>query len=51
MEEIPAMCKEKIAMSTAAPEWAIAPDKGGYRVQPVPAPDSTKLDKISNIKE
>lgn len=46
----PAKCKEKIAKSTEAPEWAIFPDSGGYTVQPVPAPPSTKdLDK-SKIK-
>jgi hypothetical protein len=41
IEEIPARCKEKIAKSTDAPAWAIPDDKGGYTVQPVPAPFST----------
>jgi hypothetical protein len=29
IEEIPAKCKLKIAISTAAPECAAIPDKGG----------------------
>ena len=42
----PAKCKEKIAKSTEAPACAILLDRGGYTVQPVPAPLSTKdLDK------
>ena len=44
IEETPAKCKEKIPKSTAPPEWAYTPDKGGYTVQPQPTPDSTKLD-------
>lgn len=42
IEEIPAKCKEKIAISTEAPEWAIFEERGGYTVHPVPAPLSTK---------
>lgn len=42
IEEIPAKCREKIAISTDAPEWDILEDKGGYTVQPVPAPLSTR---------
>lgn len=41
IEEIPAMWSEKIARSTEAPLWATFCDRGGYTVQPVPAPDST----------
>lgn len=41
MEEAPARCKEKIARSTEGPEWTKFPDRGGYTVQPVPAPAST----------
>ena len=37
----PAICKEKIARSTEAPGWPIT-DNGGYTVQPVPAPLSTR---------
>jgi len=44
MEEIPAMCKLNIAKSTAHPECAKIELKGGYTVQPVPTPFSTKLD-------
>lgn len=42
IEDTPARCKEKIAKSTEAPECEMLPLKGGYTVQPVPAPDSTK---------
>lgn len=42
-EETPAKCKEKIAKSTEAPEWARLELKGGYTVHPVPAPASTRL--------
>ena len=44
----PARCKEKIAKSTDLPECAILLDKGGYTVQPVPAPLST-IDLDNNI--
>jgi hypothetical protein len=44
IEEIPAMCKLKIAKSTAHPEWAKIELRGGYTVQPVPTPFSTRLD-------
>jgi hypothetical protein len=40
-EETPAKCKEKIAKSTALPECPKVLLKGGYTVQPVPAPAST----------
>ena len=29
IDEAPAACKLKIAISTEGPEWAWAPDKGG----------------------
>lgn len=46
IELTPAKCREKIAKSTEAPAWAILLERGGYTVQPVPAPPSTKdLDK------
>ena len=38
----PARCKEKIAKSTDPPAWATFLERGGYTVQPVPAPLSTK---------
>ena len=48
MEETPAKCKAKIMKSTL---WLGCPsheDKGGYRVQPVPAPLPVSID-IRNI--
>jgi len=42
MEDIPARCKLKIPKSTAGPECASIPLSGGYTVQPVPTPTSTK---------
>jgi hypothetical protein len=50
-EERPAKCKLKIAKSTAPPEWASIPDKGGYTVHPVPAPISKKAEDNNNKKE
>lgn len=38
IEEIPAKWREKIAISTEAPEWEMLDESGGYTVQPVPAP-------------
>ena len=40
-EDTPARCKEKIAKSTDAPACEMLLLRGGYTVQPVPAPDST----------
>lgn len=37
--------------STEAPAWARLLAKGGYTVQPVPAPASTKEEERSNKKE
>jgi len=51
MDEIPAKCKEKIAKSTEAPPWAIREDRGGYTVQPVPAPFSTILLDKSKVND
>jgi hypothetical protein len=48
IEEAPAKCKLKIAKSTAGPEWASAALNGGYTVQPVPTPTSTKLEDNNN---
>lgn len=50
IEETPAKCKLKIAISTEAPEWDCTFDNGGYTVQPVPTPASIKEDETSNIK-
>lgn len=44
IDDVPDKCKLKIAKSTAGPECASIPLKGGYTVQPVPAPTSKKLD-------
>lgn len=38
IDDTPAKCREKIARSTAPPVWVA--ERGGYTVQPVPAPDS-----------
>ena len=50
-EERPAKCKLKIAKSTAPPEWTSIPERGGYTVQPVPAPDSKKAERSKREKE
>lgn len=41
IEDTPAKCSEKMVRSTEAPAWARLPARGGYTVQPVPAPAST----------
>lgn len=51
IEEIPAKCKLKIAKSTEPPEWNSIPASGGYTVQAVPTPPSTKLEANSKINE
>lgn len=50
MEDTPARCREKIAQSTDGPEWAMLLLRGGYTVQPVPAPDSTAPLRRSKVK-
>lgn len=40
IEDTPARCSEKMVRSTDAPAWARLPARGGYTVQPVPAPAS-----------
>jgi hypothetical protein len=47
-EDTPAKCKLNIAKSTDPPECDCIPAKGGYTVQPVPAPFSTK--ELNNNK-
>lgn len=47
IDETPAKCREKIAMSTAIPPWNICVDSGGYTVHPVPTPPSTIEDNKS----
>ena len=51
IEETPAKCREKMVRSTEAPVWARLPARGGYMVQPVPAPASTVNDARSSRKE
>lgn len=48
IEEAPAICSEKIAISTDGPEWDTESDRGGYRVQPAPTPPSI-IDELNNI--
>ncbi|MEY6412347.1 hypothetical protein WJF12_23230 [Salmonella enterica subsp. enterica serovar Corvallis] len=47
IEDTPAKCREKMVKSTEAPAWARLLAKGGYTVQPVPAPASTPEDAKS----
>lgn len=51
MEDAPARCKLKIAKSTAGPECASTEERGGYTVQPVPAPPSAKEDSTNKKRE
>lgn len=51
MDEIPARCKLKIARSTDIPEWDMFEARGGYTVQPVPAPFSTMDEVNKRLKE
>ena len=39
-----------MAKSTLGPLWLCTPDKGGYKVQPVPAPFSIVLAYTNNAK-
>jgi len=50
-EAAPDMCKLKIAKSTAAPLWYLAPLRGGYTVHPVPAPTSVETESTSTDRE
>jgi hypothetical protein len=51
IDEAPARCREKIAISTEGPAWARFLDRGGYTVHPVPAPFSTAADATNRINE
>jgi hypothetical protein len=51
IDEAPAICKLKIAKSTALPECAVPLDKGGYTVHPVPAPASDNIEAINNKRD
>ena len=46
----PDKCKANIAKSTLGPLWLCNPDKGGYIVQPVPAPPSIQAENTSSNK-
>lgn len=51
MELTPARCREKMARSTEGPAWAMFLERGGYTVQPVPAPFSTAEEATRRVKE
>ena len=51
IEDTPARWREKIVRSTEGPAWARFPAKGGYTVQPVPAPASTPEEARRSRKE
>jgi hypothetical protein len=51
MDEAPARCSEKMAKSTEGPAWARFLERGGYTVQPVPAPFSTAADDSRSNNE
>jgi hypothetical protein len=51
MEDAPARWREKIARSTEGPACAMFLAKGGYTVQPVPAPFSTAADDSRSISD
>ena len=51
IDEIPARCSLNIAKSTPLLECVCIPDRGGYKVHPVPTPFSTKLEDSSKNKE
>jgi hypothetical protein len=51
IEDKPDKCKLNIAKSTAPLECAKIPLKGGYTVQPVPAPVSINAEPNNNIND
>jgi len=51
IEEAPARCKLKMDKSTDLPAWAKLAESGGYTVQPVPAPLSTRPPASNSDKE
>lgn len=51
IDDAPAKCREKIAISTDGPAWAMFLASGGYTVHPVPAPFSTAADPTSIISD
>lgn len=51
IDDAPAKCREKMVRSTLGPAWAIFADKGGYTVQPVPAPLSVIIPTVNRRRE
>ena len=51
IEEAPDRCRLKIARSTEGPECAWILLSGGYTVQPVPAPPSTRAELSRRISD
>lgn len=51
IEETPARWREKMERSTEPPAWAVALERGGYTVHPVPAPLSTILPDNNSVRE
>jgi hypothetical protein len=51
IEETPARCRLKMAISTETPLWNFESERGGYTVQPVPTPESRMEERRRNIKE
>lgn len=51
IDDAPARCSEKIAISTEGPACARFPANGGYTVHPVPAPFSTAADDTRRISD
>lgn len=47
--DIPAKCNPNIAKSKLGPLWLCIPDKGGYKVHPVPTPFSIPPANKNNI--
>lgn len=51
IEEIPAKCSLKIVKSTLLVVWNKLSAKGGYTVQPVPAPIPEIEEEINNVRD
>lgn len=49
--EAPAKCRPKIARSMEAPEWCPRELRGGYSVQPVAGPPSTRILRMTQPNE
>ena len=51
IEDIPAICREKITRSTDGPLWNILDVRGGYRIHPAPVLIYIKFLKIRRFNE